>query len=151
MILYSQERLAIDNNNTKNYTSYTTLSYSIVLVQMRSLFTIPCSEHSKIAYTNPCNWTVPFVPSMPSDHGSETFVYETTTLPLYPKKPERFPQSLPLRGMAHLALNLTFSQHKLSSVRTPFLDRDAASCRSNCSNPRHTRWWGHLVDLPPKN
>ena len=38
------------NNNTKNYTSYSVLLYSIVLVQMRSLFTMLCSEHSKIAF-----------------------------------------------------------------------------------------------------
>ena len=38
-----------NNNNTKNYTSYTTLLYSIVLVRTRHLFTMPCREHSKIA------------------------------------------------------------------------------------------------------
>jgi len=60
---------------------------------------------------------VPFVPSVPSDHGSETVVYETTTLPLYPKAPAGFPPLLPLCGVAHLALYLTFSQHRLPSVR----------------------------------
>jgi hypothetical protein len=55
-------------------------------------------------------------------------VYETTTLPLYPKTPDRFLPLLPLRGVAHLAHYLTFSHHKLPSVRAPFLDHDAASC-----------------------
>jgi hypothetical protein len=58
-------------------------------------------------YTNQCNWAILFVPSMSSDHGSETVMYEITTLPLYPKKSERFLPSLPLHGMAQ-ALYLTF-------------------------------------------
>jgi len=78
---------------TKNYTSYTTLTYSIVLVQTRSLFTMPCSEHSKIAFIL------------------------THAIPLYPKTPAGFPPLLPLCGVAHLALYLTFSQHRLPSVR----------------------------------
>ncbi len=121
---------------------------------MQSLFAMPCSEQQAQQdriYTNPCNWKIPFVRSMSSDHGSETAVYETTTLSLYLKPPKRFPPLLPLRGMAHLAIYLNFSQHKLPSVLAPFLDHNAASCRCNCSNPRHTSWWGHLVDLPPRN
>ena len=49
LILFS--RYVLDNDdNTKNYTSYTILLCSIVLVQMRSLFPMPCREHSKIAF-----------------------------------------------------------------------------------------------------
>ena len=41
----------VNYNNTTNYTRFTTLPYSIdVLVQTQSLFTMPCSKHSKIAF-----------------------------------------------------------------------------------------------------
>ena len=140
------------NNSTKNYTSYL---YLVVLhcpgADAKSFHNAMQRAQQDRIYTKTCNWTVPFVPSMPSDHGSETVLYETTTLPIYPRKPNEFLPSLPLRSVAHLALYLTFSQHKLPSVRTPFLDHNAASSRCNCSNPHHTRWWGHLVDLPQKN
>ncbi len=41
-----------------------------------------------------CNWTIPSVPSIPSNHGTETVVYETTTLPLN-LKPQKIPHRCP--------------------------------------------------------
>ena len=52
-------------------------------------------------YTNPCNWTIPFIHSMPSDHGLETVVYDTTTLPLYLKLPKTISLLLSLHNVAN--------------------------------------------------
>ena len=51
---------------------------------------------------------IPFVPLIPSDHGSETVVYDTTTLPLYLKTTEKqFAVAFPARrGRLAMYLNV---------------------------------------------
>jgi hypothetical protein len=72
------------NNNNNNTKKLRQLYYLVVLhcpgADAKSFHNTMQQGQQDHIYTNQCNWMIPFVPSMPSDHGLEAVVYETTTL-----------------------------------------------------------------------
>jgi hypothetical protein len=107
----------------------------LCLVQTRSFFTMPCSKHSKIALVPTfCNWTDPSIPSISSDHDTETVAFAT----LLPYTSLEHHQLIPDLMLSHGPLpGITPAQ--TFACACPYPDCIAVPWCCKYSAPCHTR------------